>query len=76
MTSYIDESALTERSNGICDNDSGSWVIDCETFELYGHLVASDMFDGGYVIPMADISDDIKRQLYASGVELPSVVDI
>ncbi|KAI0458939.1 hypothetical protein F5B21DRAFT_527756 [Xylaria acuta] len=61
---------------GIRDGDSGSWVVDAKSFEVYGQLVASDMFGGGYVIPMADVFSDIKSHLGAQTVELPSFIDI
>ncbi|KAI4858803.1 hypothetical protein F4820DRAFT_454514 [Hypoxylon rubiginosum] len=57
--------------SGICDGDSGSWVVDDETFEVYGQLVASDVLGSGYVIPMEGIMDDIKSQLGAKTVGLP-----
>jgi len=60
---------------GICDGDSGSWVVDQDTSELYGHLVASDLFGTGYVIPMMNIFDDIKGHLVARVVDLPAVPD-
>lgn len=56
---------------GICDGDSGSWVVDAETFEIYGQLVASDALGGGYVIPMTGIMDEIKSTLGAKSVGLP-----
>ncbi|KAI0474209.1 hypothetical protein F4859DRAFT_482265 [Xylaria cf. heliscus] len=61
---------------GIRDGDSGSWVVDATLFEVYGQLVASDMFGSGYVIPMTDILNDVKSQIGARTVELPSFIDI
>ncbi|KAF3064579.1 hypothetical protein GL218_01954 [Daldinia childiae] len=61
---------------GILDGDSGSWVIDAESFEVYGQLVASDVLGGAYVIPMSDILGDIKRKFGAKSVELPNRADI
>ncbi|KAK2612540.1 hypothetical protein QQS21_001478 [Conoideocrella luteorostrata] len=63
-------------AQGICDGDSGAWVIDTLRCELYGQLVASDWFGSGYVIPMQLIFDDIKRQFKAEHVELPTTVDV
>jgi hypothetical protein len=37
----------------IRDANSGSWVVDALSYEVYGHLVASDAFREGYVIPLA-----------------------
>lgn len=65
--------------SAICDGDSGSWVVaqvGSDTFELYGHLVASDIFNSGYVIPISQIFDNIKEQLGASSVGLPDKADI
>ncbi|KAK4188587.1 hypothetical protein QBC35DRAFT_495866 [Podospora australis] len=59
----------------IHDGDSGSWVVDRETIELYGHLVATDHFNAGYVVPMCDILNDIKRHIGAVAVELPETPD-
>lgn len=61
---------------GICDGDSGSWVIDTCTYEVYGHLVASDVFGSGYVIPLKAIFADIKQSLRAELVTLPKVADV
>ncbi|KAI1756108.1 hypothetical protein F4782DRAFT_320761 [Xylaria castorea] len=60
---------------GIRDGDSGSWVVDAAHFEVYGQLVASDMFGSGYVIPMTDILSSIKSQLGAQTVSFPSFAD-
>ncbi|KAK7430684.1 hypothetical protein QQZ08_002728 [Neonectria magnoliae] len=74
---FVDSYMITiDDGIGICEGDSGSWVVDADTFELYGHLVASDMFDSGYVIPFSGVSDDIKREFRAQSVTLPSMVDI
>ena len=51
--------------------DSGTWVHDEVTNEVYGHVVASDIFGTLYVTPMYDIIEDIKSQLHA-GVRLIS----
>ncbi|TGJ79188.1 hypothetical protein E0Z10_g9578 [Xylaria hypoxylon] len=74
---FIDSFMVTMNDGpGIRDGDSGSWVIDASRFEVYGQLVASDMFGSGYAIPMTDILSDIKSQLGAQAVELPNCIDI
>jgi len=50
--------------------DSGAWVVDAETNELYGHVIASDVFGRAYVIPIADIFLDIRDRLSAQSVFL------
>ncbi|TRX95934.1 hypothetical protein FHL15_003076 [Xylaria flabelliformis] len=74
---FIDAIMVTlSEGQGILDGNSGSWVVDATQFEVYGQLVASDVFGSGYVIPMTDILSDIKLRLGAQSVELPSLVDI
>ncbi|KAI0189563.1 hypothetical protein EV127DRAFT_105173 [Xylaria flabelliformis] len=74
---FIDAFMLTmSEGQGILDGNSGSWVVDATHFEVYGQLVASDVFGSGYVIPMTDILSDVKLRLGAQSVELPSLVDI
>ncbi|KAH9884849.1 hypothetical protein F4778DRAFT_799423 [Xylariomycetidae sp. FL2044] len=62
--------------DGMCDGDCGSWVVDSDTYEVYGHLVATDIFGKGYVVPCMAIFNDIKRCLGAESVGLPDADDI
>ncbi|KAH8790776.1 hypothetical protein BGZ57DRAFT_815095, partial [Hyaloscypha finlandica] len=48
--------------------DSGAWVTDSETHEVYGHIVASEAFGRAHVIPMNDIFSDITTRLSLSAV--------
>jgi len=52
--------------------DCGSWVIDANTFEVYGHIVASDGFGDSYVVPIVDVFRDISAVESADRVEFPS----
>ncbi|KAK0620806.1 hypothetical protein B0T14DRAFT_497259 [Immersiella caudata] len=58
------------------EGDSGSWVIDPETSEVLGHVVAKDGFGDSYVIPMTDTLNDIKSRLGCTYVGLPTSLDI
>ncbi|KAK6948584.1 hypothetical protein Daesc_010354 [Daldinia eschscholtzii] len=60
----------------ILDGESGSWVIDSKSHEVYGQLVAVDALGDGYVIPMSDILDDIKLYFEAETVELGKFSDL
>ena len=52
--------------------DCGSWVVDPVTHEVHGHVVASDTFGDAYVIPLDSTFRDIKQQLAADEVCLPT----
>ncbi|VUC36627.1 unnamed protein product [Clonostachys rosea] len=56
--------------------DSGSWVVNYQTGEVYGHVVAIDIFGDSYVMPMQATLDDMKMHLGALDVSLPSQEDI
>ncbi|KAH8592678.1 hypothetical protein B0O99DRAFT_597106 [Bisporella sp. PMI_857] len=56
--------------------DSGAWVVDFVPGKVYGHVVASDVFGRGYVVPICDSFEDIKNRLSADLVSLPSRPDI
>jgi hypothetical protein len=50
--------------------------VDLDTFELYGHIVASDIFQTVYVMPMAQIFEDIRERFDAASVDLADGIDI
>ncbi|KAJ5885184.1 hypothetical protein N7495_009694 [Penicillium taxi] len=60
----------------IADGDSGSWVVNERSREVYGHIIAADAFGGGYIIPMDDTLRDIKTHLQVEYVDVASLVDI
>ena len=60
----------------LCAGDCGSWVVDDETFEVYGHVVASDAFGEAFIIPLDAIFQDMKTQLEVESVSLPAETDI
>ncbi|KAF4621952.1 hypothetical protein G7Y89_g14392 [Cudoniella acicularis] len=47
----------------LAKGDSGSWVQDAKTGEVYGHLIAGGPGTGfGYVVPMLDVLADLKQR--------------
>ncbi|TXB98207.1 hypothetical protein FocTR4_00012349 [Fusarium oxysporum f. sp. cubense] len=61
------------KSTDIGPGDSGSWVVDAATLEVYGHLVATDMLSCSYVIPLVDILEDIRLQVEQVSIDFPSL---
>ena len=55
--------------------DCGSWVVDPSTFEVYGHVVASDAMGDTYVVPLDATLRDMEKKLEAA-VFLPTEADI
>ncbi|KAF7505302.1 hypothetical protein GJ744_001089 [Endocarpon pusillum] len=56
--------------------DSGGWVVEYYTLEVYGHLVSSDVLGDGYVIPLLDTLEDIRERTHAQDVGLATGLDI
>ncbi|KAM4066117.1 hypothetical protein HRG_000266 [Hirsutella rhossiliensis] len=65
-----------DNSKQIVDGDSGSWVVNEKTLEVYGYIVASDPFGGGHIIPMAEALEDIKVTIGLGSVTLASSFDV
>ena len=56
--------------------DCGSWVVDDQTYEVYGHVVASDVLGEAYVVPLHATLQDIATRLAARSASLPTEFDI
>ena len=56
---------------GLKAGDCGSWAIDSSSQEVYGHIVASDIFGEAYVIPLNDALRDMQKKLGVKSVSLP-----
>lgn len=66
-----------EVEESLSSGDSGSWVVDAETGDVYGMIVAgSTALREEYVIPAVDVGQDICRVLRADSVRLPSIQDV
>lgn len=66
-----------ELEESLSSGDSGSWVVDATTGDVYGMIVAgSSGLREEYVIPAMEIGQDICRVMRASTVRLPSFQDI
>ena len=66
-----------ELEESLSSGDSGSWVVDALTGDVYGMIVAgSTGLREEYVIPAADIGQDICRVMRAESVRLPSFQDV
>ena len=66
-----------ELEESLSSGDSGSWVVDATTGDVYGMIVAgSNELREEYVIPAMEIGQDICRVMRADTVRLPSFQDV
>lgn len=67
-TNKEDANTLTAPEVGDC----GSWVVDEATNEVYGHVIASDIFGEVYVAPLKKTLKQVEEILEADSVSLPT----
>ncbi|RMJ16791.1 hypothetical protein CDV36_003557 [Fusarium kuroshium] len=60
----------------IQDGDSGSWVVNEVTLEVYGYVVVADSFGGGYIIPLLEAFRSIAASLGSFSVRLATTADM
>lgn len=74
MNAYlcVELTLITWHAIDLIAGDCGSWVVDAETKEVFGHVVAVDVLREAYVIPLDELFLDIKRVLGANTVRLPT----
>ena len=66
-----------ELEESLSSGDSGSWVVDAATGDVYGMIVAgSTELREEYVIPATEVGQDICRIMRADAVRLPSFQDV
>ncbi|KAK4221097.1 hypothetical protein QBC38DRAFT_505179 [Podospora fimiseda] len=58
------------------DGDSGAWVINPVSKEVFGQVVATDYTGDAYIIPLHAIFDEIKENLGVQSVGLPTTADL
>ncbi|PQE32163.1 Ankyrin repeat domain-containing 52 protein [Rutstroemia sp. NJR-2017a WRK4] len=59
-------------SGRVIDGDCGSLIVDQETLEVYGHVVASNPLGEAYVVPLQNTLHQISNALGAKDLSLPN----
>jgi len=74
---FVDAYLLTlDEGQELQDGDSGSWVVNPVSLEVYGHVVATDMTGDVYVIPLHESLEEMKDALGVESVSLLGTADI
>ncbi|KAF7892002.1 hypothetical protein EAF00_008304 [Botryotinia globosa] len=61
-------------SSCVIDGDCGSLIVDQETLEVYGHVVASNPLGEAYVVPLQNTFHQISSAFGAQDLSLPNPV--
>ncbi|EAW17099.1 uncharacterized protein NFIA_004570 [Aspergillus fischeri NRRL 181] len=70
---FVETLEFTPDSNSALGfGDSGCWVVNELTGEVYGHIVSMDAFGEAYVMPIQGMLSDIQVHLQAEKVNLPT----
>ncbi|KAF7923939.1 hypothetical protein EAE99_006600 [Botrytis elliptica] len=59
-------------SDCVIDGECGSLIVDQESLEVYGHVVASNPLGEAYVVPLQDTFQQISNSLEAKDLSLPN----
>ena len=66
-----------ELESSLSSGDSGAWVVDAESGDVYGMVVAgSSGLHEEYIVPATDIGQDIQQVMRADTVSLPVWQDV
>ncbi|KAK1729556.1 uncharacterized protein BDZ83DRAFT_36104 [Colletotrichum acutatum] len=66
---------LTLDEGEVRSGDSGAWVVGSSSYDVFGHIVATDMFGDAYVVPLDQTFNDIQKSTGAISVQLASPQD-
>lgn len=58
------------------EGDSGAWIVHAAASELYGHVVATNVFGEAYIMPAIATFENIRKCLGAASVTLPDDADL
>ncbi|KAK3692986.1 hypothetical protein B0T22DRAFT_372470 [Podospora appendiculata] len=73
---FVEAYLLTLDNGEVRDGDSGAWVVNPITKEVYGHVVATDCTGDAYVVPLHSSLADMKELLEVESVDLPTTADL
>ncbi|KAF2999686.1 hypothetical protein E8E13_002285 [Curvularia kusanoi] len=68
---FVDAYLMKMTDSKVTQGDSGAWVVHVANSELYGHVVATNVFDQVYVIPVLETFENMRACLGAVSVGLP-----
>ena len=63
-------------ATGLEPGECGSWIVDRETDEVYGHVTASNAFGDAYMVPINATLASMKEHLAATVAFLPSAQEV
>ncbi|KAK7213151.1 hypothetical protein V2G26_020329 [Clonostachys chloroleuca] len=64
---------ILDKQEAFCPGESGSIVVDQETLSIYGHLVGSDTFGYGHVVPFSRTIEQIRTAFNVDNAGLPTL---
>ncbi|KAJ4362385.1 hypothetical protein N0V83_010478 [Neocucurbitaria cava] len=73
---FVDAYLLQLQDGTVREGDSGAWVVHAAAPDLYGHVVATNIFGDAYVMPALQTFENMRECLGATSVTLPNTGDL
>jgi hypothetical protein len=67
---------VLDEGQAVADGDSGAWVVNPVSMEVYGHVVATDVTGDVYVVPLHRSFEEMRDRLGVEAVDLPGTADL
>jgi hypothetical protein len=67
---------VLDEGQAVADGDSGAWVVNPVSMEVYGHVVATDVTGDVYVVPLHRSFEEMRGRLGVEAVDLPGTADL
>ena len=67
---------VLDEGQAVGDGDSGAWVVNPVSMEVFGHVVATDVTGDVYVVPMYRSLEEMRGRLGVEAVDLPGTADL
>ncbi|CAO2655216.1 Nn.00g102800.m01.CDS01 [Neocucurbitaria sp. VM-36] len=72
---FVDAYLLQLEDGNVREGDSGAWIVHAAAPDLYGHVVATNVFGDAYVMPALQTFENMRECLGATSVTLPNASD-
>jgi hypothetical protein len=72
LSSAVQDETFSDHYAELQRGDSGSWVVDVTSGEVFGHVVSVDAMGEAFVVPMQATLQNLEERLGVNSAALPT----